>query len=79
MLIFYHHSLKNWLSKDIFDFLPPGKGVHLLEQGVRLFGLFFKHAGGTFIREEYAKFCKKIARGTFIREGTFIRDRIVFP
>ena len=54
---------KNWLSKDIFDFLPPGKGVRLLGQGVQFFGLFSKHAGGTFIRDGYAKFCQKNCKG----------------
>ena len=26
MLIFYHHSLKNWLHQDIFDFFPQVRG-----------------------------------------------------
>ena len=55
------------------------KGGTLIRTGGTIFWLFSKHAGGTFIRDGYAKFCKKIAMGMFIREGTFIRDRIVTP
>ena len=77
MLIFYHYSLKNWLSKDIFDFLPPGKGVRLLGQGYDFLAYFPNTQGIHLSGTDTQKFAKKFARGTFIREGTFIRDRIV--
>ena len=60
---FYHHSPKDWLSKDIFDFLPPCKGGTFIRTGGTIFWLFSKHAGGTFIRDGYAKFCKKNCKG----------------
>ena len=43
---FYHHSPKDWLSKDIFDFLPPCKGGTFIRTGGTIFWLIFQTRRG---------------------------------
>ena len=63
MLIFTIKVQKIGYLRTYLTFCPHVRGVRLLGQGVRFFLLFSKHAGGTFIRDGYAKFCKKNCKG----------------
>ena len=74
MLIFTIRVQKIGYLRTYLTFCPHIRGVRLLGQGVRFFGYFPNTQGVRLLGTGTQNFAKKIARGTFIREGTFIWD-----
>ena len=58
-------------------FCPKVRGYVYYEWGYDFLAYFQNTQWVRLLGKGTQTFAKKIARGTFIREGTFIRDRIV--